>query len=78
MGDIVDTSALQMNLFDAVPNRKARSALMNAIDALNQRYGPKTIKLLAEGEQQQPWQSRGEYRSQNYLTNIHEILTIKI
>lgn len=78
VGDIVDTSALQMNFFDAVPNRKARSALMNAIDDLNRRYGPKTIKLLAEGEQQQPWQSRGEYRSQNYLTDIHEILTIKI
>ncbi len=78
VGDIVDTSALQMNFFDAVPNRKQRSALMKTIDDLNQRYGPKTIRLLAEGEQQQPWQSKGKYRSQNYLTNINEILTIKI
>ena len=78
LGDIVDTAALQMHFFDAVPNRKQRSALMNAIDDINQRYGPKTVRLLAEGEKQQPWQSKREYRSQNYLTNIHEILTVKI
>ena len=78
VGDIVDTSALQMNFFDAIPNRKERSVLMKTIDDLNQRYGLKTIRLMAEGEKKQPWQSKGEYRSQNYLTNINEILTIKI
>ena len=78
VGDIVDTSAIQMDLFDPIPNRKERSSLMKVIDNLNHRYGLKTIKLMAEGEQQQPWKVKCEHRSQNYLTDINEILTVRI
>ena len=78
VGDIVDASTVQMELFDAIPNRKARSDLMKVIDNLNHRYGLKTIRLMAEGEQQQPWKVKCEHRSQNYLTDINEILTIRI
>lgn len=78
VGDIVDTSTLQMDMFDTIPNREERSALMKVIDNLNHRYGLKTIRLMAEGEQQQPWKVKCEHRSQNYLTDFNEILTIKI
>jgi DNA polymerase V len=78
VGDIIDTSIVQMEIFDPIPNRKARSELMKVIDNLNHRYGLKTIRLMAEGEQQQPWKVKCEHRSQNYLTDIKEILTIKI
>ena len=78
VGNIVDTSMVQMDIFDPIPNRKARSDLMKVIDNLNHRYGLKTIRLMAEGEQQQPWKVKCEHRSQNYLTDINEILTIRI
>ncbi len=78
VGDIVDTSTIQMDMFDPIPNRKERSSLMKVIDNLNHRYGLKTIKLMAEGEQQQPWKVKCEHRSQNYLTDINEILTVRI
>lgn len=78
VGDIVDMSTIQMNLFDPIQNRKERSDLMKVIDNLNHRYGLKTIRLMAEGEHQQPWKVKCEHRSQNYLTDINEILTIRI
>jgi DNA polymerase V len=78
VGDIVSMSMLQMNLFDPIHNRKERSDLMKAIDVINHRYGLKTIKLLAEGDKEQKWKVKCEHRSQNYLTNINEILTIQI
>ena len=78
VGDIVSMSMLQMNLFDPIHNRKERSDLMKAIDVINHRYGLKTIKLLAEGDKEQKWRVKCEHRSQNYLTNINEILTIQI
>jgi len=78
VGDIVSMSMLQMNLFDPIHNRKERSDLMKAIDVINHRYGLKTIKLLAEGDKYQKWKVKCEHRSQNYLTDINEILTVKI
>ena len=78
VGNICDMSMLQMNLFDPVSNRKERADLMKAIDELNHRYGLKTVKLMAEGESKQPWQVKCEHRSQNYLTDINEILTVRI
>ena len=78
VGDICDMSMLQMNLFDPVSNRKERADLMKAIDELNHRYGLKTVKLMAEGDKEQKWKVKCEHRSQNYLTDINEILTINI
>lgn len=51
---------------------------MKVIDSINHQYGVKTIKLGVEGEEKQPWKVKCEHRSPNYLTNIKEILTIKI
>lgn len=78
VGDIMDASMVQMDIFDPICNRKERTNLMKVIDNLNHRYGVKTIRLMAEGEDQQSWKVKCEHRSQNYLTDINEILTIKI
>lgn len=78
VGDIVPISPLQANLFDPIANRPQRARLMRAMDELNHRYGLKTLRLAVEGEDKQPWKVRCEHRSPNYLTNINEILTIRV
>lgn len=78
VGDIVSICPLQANLFDPIANRPQRARLMRAMDELNHRYGLKTLRLAVEGEDKQPWKVRCEHRSPNYLTNINEILTIRV
>lgn len=78
VGDIVSICPLQANLFDQIANRPQRARLMRAMDELNHRYGLKTLRLAVEGEDKQPWKVRCEHRSPNYLTNINEILTIRV
>lgn len=78
LSDITDDAAVQQQLFDNITNRKERAELMKTIDNLNHRYGVKTVRLMAEGERLQPWTVKAEHRSNNYLTDINEILTIKI
>lgn len=65
-------------LFDPVQNRAERLDLSQRIDCLNQKYGLKTVSLGVEGEKQQPWEVKSEHKSYNYLTDINEILTIRI
>ena len=78
LSDISDDSAVQQQLFDNITNRKERNELMKTIDRLNHRYGLKTVHLMAEGERKQQWTVKSEHRSRNYLTDINDILTIKI
>jgi len=78
VSDIQDMSAVQGDLFDPIPNRHERSSLMQAIDALNHRFGLKTVQLGVEGFGHQDWKVKCEHRSPNYLTDINEILTIRI
>ena len=49
---------------------------MAATDNINHRYGLKTIRLAAEGDEQQPWKVKCEHRSPNYLTDIRDILVV--
>ena len=78
VGDIVPACPIALDMFDPIQNRKERKNLMKVIDSINHQYGVKTIKLGVEGEEKQPWKVKCEHRSPNYLTNINEILTIKI
>lgn len=78
LGEIEAIDRLQLSLFDPIPNRAERSALMKTIDRLNHRYGPKTIRLSAEGGDDQAWKVKCDHRSSNYLTDINEILTVRI
>lgn len=78
LGRIGPSDSVQQDLFDPIPNRPQRSALMSAIDALNLRYGPKTVNLVVEDSRKRDWHVKSEFRSPDYLTNINEILTVKI
>ena len=78
VGDVVSTNPYQADLFDPIQNRPQRAKLMKAMDALNHRYGLKTLRLAFEGEEKQSWKVKSEHRSPNYLTNFNEILTIHI
>lgn len=72
------TKLLHNYLFDPIPNRSERHHLMQLIDKINQRYGTKTILLGVEGVEKQKWTTKCEQRTPNYLTDINEIMTIKI
>ena len=74
---IVPSYGAQGELFDPLPNRRERTELMHTIDALNQRYGLRTVHLSVEGPDQQPWKVKSEKRSPNCLTDIRELLTVR-
>ncbi len=78
VSDIVPSEGIQGNLFDPVPNRPQRAKLMQTMDRLNHCYGLKTLQLAVEGEANQPWRVKSEHCSGNCLTNIHELLTVKV
>ncbi len=78
VSDIVPAAHVQLDIFDKVRNRPERAKLMEAMDRINQRYGVKTLHLAVEDGKQQSWHSKCEHRSGNYLTDINEILTIKV
>lgn len=77
---VVPMTPLQQDLFDPIQNRPARAKLMKAIDSINAKYGLKTVHLGIEGakDEKQAWKVKCAHKSPNYLTNINEILTIKI
>lgn len=77
VSDIKPLSPYQSDLFDPIGNRPERNKLMKAVDAINHRYGLKTLQLAVEGEKKQAWKVKSEHRSPNYLTDINKILTVK-
>lgn len=78
LGDISPAHPRQMLLFDSPVRLLQREHLMEAIDNINCRYGAKTVHFAIEGSAQQPWHVKCEHRSPNFLTDINEILTIRI
>lgn len=78
LGEIHPVSPVELDLFDTIGNRRERAELMQAVDALNQRYGPKTVRLGVESFDRRDWQVKCDHRSPNYLTDIKEILTVRI
>ena len=77
VSDIVPNAGIEGSLFDTVTNRPERARLMQQIDRLNCRYGLKTVQMAAEGDDRQSWRVKCDYRSGNYLTDIHDLLTVK-
>ena len=51
---------------------------MKSIDELNHRFGLRKIHLAVEGGERQAWDGKSEFRSGNYLSDLKEILTIRI
>ena len=78
LGKISPAYPAQMELFNSPVRRMRRERLMHALDDINQRYGAKTLHLAVEDCGHQPWHVKCEHRSPNYLTDINEILTIRI
>lgn len=78
LGKISPAYPAQMELFNSPAKRMRRENLMHALDDINQRYGAKTLHLAVEDCGHQPWHVKCEHRSPNYLTDINEILTIRI
>lgn len=78
LADIHPASPLQLQLFDPVENRQVRSELMGVLDHINNKYGPQFIRLAVEGGQRSPWHVKCENKSPNYLTELGDILTVKI
>lgn len=76
VGGISDSSSIQLDLFDPITNRRERSRLMTTIDNLNQRYGVKTVKLAAEGGEEEKWKTKRDRCSPNYLTSLDDLLTV--
>jgi len=78
LGDICTALPIQQNLFDEIKNRPQRRKLMSVVDNINQRYGLKSLCLGVEGLEKQSWHVKSDHRSGNYLSDINEILTIRI
>ena len=77
LSHIVDGTT-QRVLFDPVPNREARVNLSGKIDALNHKYGLKTVRLAVEGEKDEKWKVKRDHATPDHLTDIDQLLTIKI
>ena len=77
VSDIQANNSIEGYLFDPIHNRPERARLMKEIDKINHRYGLKTIKMAAEGDDNQAWKVKCDHRSGNYLTDADELLTIK-
>lgn len=78
VGGIESDRCVCQSLFDGIHNRPQRHQLMMTLDSLNQRFGINTIHLAAEGDDKSLWKVKCEHKSQNYLTDINELLTINV
>ena len=65
----------QSNLFSSLPQRDG-SALYQAVDALNARYGKNTLFTLGEGISKN-WQMRRDLLSPEYTTCWDDLLTVE-
>lgn len=69
---------VQGNLFDPIPDRPRRRALMNGLDRLNRRYGDGTVTTAAAmAGQSHSWHMRQDARSPRCTTRWDEILSIR-
>ena len=73
LNHIVPKNENQLNIFDSDPLDNEK--LSNVLDAINDRFGPRTIKSAACGINQE-WKLRSDYISKRFTTSWDEILTI--
>lgn len=77
--DFVPASGLQTDLLGTVNTaaHDASTRRMHAVDSLNQRFGPHTVRLAAEGLAQ-TWRPKWNSRSPRYTTSWPELPVCKI
>lgn len=69
-------NAVQGNLFDTV-NREKQAALAKAIEAINRKNGHNKIRVAVQGNEK-GWSLKREYISQQYTTNLDEVIVLKV
>ena len=73
LDDLLPSEDRPWTLFDA-PERTP--ALMSALDAVNARFGKKTMVLASEG-MARSWQLRADHRSPRYTTRISDLPVVR-
>ena len=73
LDDLLPLEDRPRTLFD-VP--KGSPALMTALDAVNTRFGKKTLVLGSEGTSRS-WQLRANHRSPRYTTRISDLPVVR-
>ena len=77
LDDLVPEAERPRTLFDMAGDERVRSpAVMAALDAVNARFGKKTMVLGAEGKER-AWAMRAEYRSPRYTTRISDLPVVR-
>ena len=71
---LVATNNHQLNLF--LHENPKHKPLMSAIDHLNKKFNPTTIKL-ANQDLQRTWKMKQDHLSPNYTTNLQDIIKVK-
>ena len=72
--DLLPEAERPATLFDAP--RPGSAALMTALDAVNDRFGRKTLVLASEGFERS-WALRAEHRSPRYTTRISDLPVVR-
>ncbi|WP_299592486.1 Y-family DNA polymerase [uncultured Tateyamaria sp.] len=74
LDDLLPTSDRPLTLFDTMRPKSAQ--LMAALDAVNERFGKKTMVLASEGTSR-AWDLRATHRSPRYTTRINDLPVVK-
>ena len=75
--NIQSTDAWQLALIEGDAKRDEKVNLMNAMDALNKKYGKNTVWHASEARQQADWRSRRKQMSPRYTTQLSELPLLK-
>lgn len=77
LDDLMAEADRPRTLFDVADEDKGRSpAVMRALDAVNARFGKKTMVLGSEGTTR-AWEMRAEHRSPRYTTRISDLPVVR-
>ena len=74
LDDLLPEADLPRTLFDAP--REGSAALMHAMDAVNERFGKRTLTLASEGLDRS-WALRADHRSPRYTTRIEDLPRVR-
>lgn len=74
--ELVEAGRVQADLFAGDPLDEKSARLMQVMDAINQRMGRGTVRLLAEGTTQ-PWRMKQDHLSPCYTTRWDDIPVVK-
>jgi DNA polymerase V len=77
LDDLVAEADRPRTLFDVIDVSTERPrAVMQALDAVNARFGKKTMVLASEG-MDRPWAMRSAHRSPRYTTRISDLPVVR-